>query len=50
MFDVEHNKLSEDIIIASVKNIKLLLRKVLGIKSFMLRISEDEAYNASMMK
>ena len=33
---VEYNKLSKEIILASVKHIKPLLHKYLGIKSFML--------------
>ena len=50
MLGIEYNRMSGKIIITSVKNIKLLLWKVLGIKSFMLRIPKDEASRASMMK
>ena len=50
IFGVEYNKLSGEIIIASTKNIKLLLWKVLGIKSFMLRIHKEEESSALMKK
>ena len=50
MFGVEYNKLSEEIILASLKNIRTLLREYLGIKSFMLRIPKYETSSASMGK
>ena len=48
MFGVDYSKLSEEIILVSLKNTKPLLRKYLDIKSFILRIPEDEVSSASM--
>ena len=50
MFGIEYNKEYEELMIASMKHFKLLVRKVLGTKTFLLRFSKEEAFNRSTRK